>query len=62
MTHYHAPKKAFHKEHDAIQWSLRYMAENANNRLMRTTTNKRLEQEYINLDVAQALHAMNKGA
>jgi hypothetical protein len=37
------------------------MAENANNRLMRTTTNKRLEQEYINLNVAQALHAMNKG-
>ena len=62
MTYYHAPKKAFHKELGDIQWSLRYMAQNANNPLMRRTTGKRLEQEYTNLNVAQALHAMKKAA
>lgn len=61
MIYHHAPKKAFHKEHDAIQWSLRNMAAHANNSLRRDTLKNILEQEYINLNVAQALHAMNKG-
>jgi hypothetical protein len=60
MIHYHAPKKAFHKEHDDIQWSLRYLGKNYHSQILRTTTGRRLNQEYANLDVAQAMHEMRK--
>ena len=61
MTHYHAPKPAFHKEHETIKYSLSMLARDSHCAATRRVESKRLKQKYINLDVAQALHVMNKG-
>lgn len=61
MIHYKAPKPAFHKEHDTIKYSLRLLGQNSLSPATQRVESKRLKQKYLNLDVARALHAMNKG-
>ena len=61
MINYHAPKKAFHKEIAAIEYSLKWLAKHSQCRASRAGESARLKQKYINLELAQAMHAMNKG-